>query len=165
MSKWQRKTPLTRACNSCHQMYETGTGRTPRSAFCSEACSNRFHHELYFTRGGEAVLKQDHRTRFLRRWANRMQSIEYLGGMCKDCGYKDNLAAFEFDHREGRNGAKQIACLLKRQWVNIQPELDKCDLVCANCHNIRTSKRRMYATRAEEIPSNEAYAESAGDEG
>lgn len=36
------------------------------------------------------------------------------------------------------------------KWAKIQPELDKCQLVCGSCHNIRTAAR-YHAARATTI--------------
>jgi len=76
-----------------------------------------------------------------RTHMNRYQAIEVLGGVCMDCGYKANLDALEFDHRPGTIKTCTIAKLLMSPWVKIEAELKKCDLVCANCHAIRTQKR------------------------
>ena len=71
------------------------------------------------------------------------QAVEYLGGCCKDCGYKTNLNALQFDHVEGKKpDEKYISLCLTLSWARLKVELDKCELVCANCHCIRTAIRR-----------------------
>ena len=62
---------------------------------------------------------------------------------CKDCDIHDERI-LEFDHVPER-GVKsfkimsRVACSL----TFLKEEIDKCDLVCANCHKIRTWTRRM----------------------
>lgn len=76
------------------------------------------------------------------------QCYEYRGGSrCMDCGYAANLNALEFDHVPER-GPKmfEISAGVTRGWPTLQAELDKCDVVCANCYSIRTANRPRSAT-------------------
>jgi hypothetical protein len=65
-----------------------------------------------------------------------------LAAGCADCGYDENPVALEFDHLPGFvklfNIGEQIGNL---SMESIWAEIAKCDVVCANCHNIRTSER------------------------
>jgi len=71
------------------------------------------------------------------------QSVEYLGGSCQDCGYNTNLNGLEFDHLPGTEKHREVSVLLtSSRWETIKAELDKCELVCGTCHNIRTANRR-----------------------
>ena len=74
-----------------------------------------------------------------RRERNRERAFQYLGNKCKDCG-NDDRRVLEFDHL--RDKISTIAKLLGRKWEVVQEELEKCELVCGNCHNIRTYERR-----------------------
>lgn len=60
-----------------------------------------------------------------------------------DCGQKFPPCAMDFDHRAGETKIADIARLINNTvpWEKIEAEMAKCDLVCANCHRIRTSKR------------------------
>ena len=62
---------------------------------------------------------------------------------CSDCGYKEHHAELEFDHLEARNGdqSRTIAKLMGKTLKRIQEEIEKCDVVCATCHRIRTWNR------------------------
>ena len=59
-----------------------------------------------------------------------------------DCGLavtRENYICFDFDHREP--ALKSFAISAKRKDVSkaiLEAEFDKCDLVCANCHRLRT---------------------------
>ncbi len=64
---------------------------------------------------------------------------------CKDCGYCENVDALEFDHIRGIKLSVVAKLVSTESWL--RAELKKCDVVCANCHNIRTQKRRRYSLR------------------
>jgi hypothetical protein len=71
---------------------------------------------------------------------------------CTDCGQCFNPVAMQFDHVPAR-GVKlfmigQTACGSRRTLAELKAERAKCDLVCANCHAIRTSERHRLARGA-----------------
>lgn len=68
-----------------------------------------------------------------RRKALRRQAIEYKGGKCQICGYNRSEAALDFHHLDPLEKDFSISSRMS-SWKAIQPELDKCVLVCANCH-------------------------------
>jgi 5-methylcytosine-specific restriction endonuclease McrA len=68
---------------------------------------------------------------------NRLKdmAIEYKGGKCKLCGYKRFNGALEFHHlgsSEKDFGVSKDG--LTRSWERVKKEINKCILVCANCH-------------------------------
>ena len=65
----------------------------------------------------------------------KLQAIEYLGSKCSVCGYDKCVGALEFHHTDPTQ--KEFAISRKgytRAWSKVKEELDKCVLVCANCH-------------------------------
>lgn len=58
------------------------------------------------------------------------------GGKCEKCGYNHNIAALDFHHLNPKE--KEFAIDLRKfsnmSLEKLQKELDKCILVCANCH-------------------------------
>lgn len=69
--------------------------------------------------------------------------LQYLSGKyCADCK-NTNIIVFEFDHVRG-DKRDDISKMMKNgSWAKIEDELKKCDVVCANCHRIRTAIRNM----------------------
>jgi len=69
-----------------------------------------------------------------RRRKLKTLAIEYKGGKCQICGYKKFQGALDLHHM---NGVKEFGIADKgytRSWKKVKAELDKCILVCANCH-------------------------------
>jgi hypothetical protein len=70
-----------------------------------------------------------------RRKVLKEQAIVYLGGKCCFCGYSRCNAALDFHHIDEKNkkfGLSKDG--ITRSWEKTKHELDKCVLVCANCH-------------------------------
>jgi NAD-dependent dihydropyrimidine dehydrogenase PreA subunit len=67
----------------------------------------------------------------------KRDAVAYLGGQCADCGLVFPVAVFEFHHRDPRAKELTFTKLRGRAWKTITTELDKCDLLCANCHRKR----------------------------
>jgi hypothetical protein len=70
-----------------------------------------------------------------RRAEIRRRAIEYLGGKCQRCGYAECPEALDFHHRDAARKDFGISSRgYTRSWDRVRAELDKCDLLCANCH-------------------------------
>ena len=70
-----------------------------------------------------------------RRKKIRTMAIQYLGGKCLHCGYAKYKEVLEFHHRNPSE--KKFSIALKghcRSWERVKAEIEKCDLLCANCH-------------------------------
>lgn len=61
--------------------------------------------------------------------------VDYKGGCCSSCGYSKCLAALDFHHLDPRQKDFTISSVKNTQLTeDIYKELDKCVLLCANCH-------------------------------
>lgn len=70
-----------------------------------------------------------------RRKKLKVMAVEYKGGKCELCGYDRCVAAMEFHHRDPSQ--KDFAISANghtKSFEKIKKELDKCALLCANCH-------------------------------
>jgi hypothetical protein len=69
-------------------------------------------------------------------WRRRMKvkAVAYLGGKCIKCGYDKCIRALGFHHRDPEMKLFRIGSGCPKRWELIKAELDKCDLLCANCH-------------------------------
>jgi hypothetical protein len=87
-----------------------------RVKFCSIKCKNKYHVSL-------------------KRRSLKLKAIEYKGGQCERCGYNKCVGALEFHHQDPTLKSFGLGDKgYTRSWVSIKEELDKCILLCANCH-------------------------------
>lgn len=68
------------------------------------------------------------------RYNRKIKSIEYLGGKCKICGYEKCKTALHFHHLDPKEKAFGISSKASWGFEKIKSELDKCILLCSNCH-------------------------------
>lgn len=63
----------------------------------------------------------------------KIKLIIYKGGACINCGYKKNICALDFHHRDTTTKKFNLAHI---PGINkkVLDEVDKCDLLCSNCH-------------------------------
>lgn len=64
----------------------------------------------------------------------KQHGVARLGGKCKVCGYDKCLAALTFHHREPEHKEFSLGQLYEYSLEKFNKELDKCDLLCFNCH-------------------------------
>jgi hypothetical protein len=62
---------------------------------------------------------------------------------CTDCGQAYPWYVMDFDHRDGTVKEFDISKGVRRGLAiaRVLAEVEKCDLVCANCHRARTAQR------------------------
>ena len=71
----------------------------------------------------------------INRWRQRkVKAIEYKGSKCHICGYNACPDVLEFHHLNPEEKDVDWQKLRLRSWTAITSELDKCVLLCANCH-------------------------------
>ena len=119
-----------RLCKKCGKL--TPYGRV----FCSEECKNKAKKPkigLSYSEKSEQYKKS--RRRSVKNWQQKqtMMAKDYLGGCCSLCGYNKCTSALEFHHIDPSNKEYEIAAKNK-SFENMKSELDKCVLLCANCH-------------------------------
>jgi len=68
-----------------------------------------------------------------RRQNLKKMSVEYKGGKCSLCGYNKCISALAFHHLNPNEKDFQISGK-SISWDKIKNELEKCILVCSNCH-------------------------------
>lgn len=62
---------------------------------------------------------------------------------CADCGNYYPYYVMDFDHLEGEEKSFNISAASYRKSLDvILGEIEKCDVVCSNCHRTRTQERR-----------------------
>jgi hypothetical protein len=83
--------------------------------------------------------KQDNRRKGIRIWYKNLKR-----NPCVDCGQTYDPVVMQFDHITGtkvRNISDMVGSGYGKDRILL--EISKCDLVCANCHAIRTKSRKI----------------------
>ena len=68
-----------------------------------------------------------------RREKIKELSLEYKGGKCEKCGYSKSKRALSFHHIDPTQKEFTVSSSNK-SWDRVKNELDKCVLLCMNCH-------------------------------
>lgn len=68
-----------------------------------------------------------------RQRKTKQLAVNYKGGQCIKCGYNKCNAALEFHHTDPTQKDKDYSNY-KTSFDKLKPELDKCVLLCSNCH-------------------------------
>ncbi len=114
-----------------------------RYAYSYGLLKNGYYPEQWYSPKALEKCRQD----------NLARSIEYRRGVkakleayktkhgCADCGYNKHPVALDFDHLPGHVKEFTIGSQMIRNMDRIWAEVAKCEVVCANCHRIRTATR------------------------
>ena len=87
-----------------------------------------------------------------RRDKVKVMAVEYKGGKCEYCGYDKCIDALEFHHLDPSQKDFGIASKgYTRSWVSVKNELDKCIMLCANCHREEHSKNNIKLYTKEDL--------------
>jgi len=102
------------------------------------------------------------------KWAKKIKAVELLGGKCCKCGTKDYLV-LEFHHKDSSEKEGEIGKLIpSRRLSEITDELNKCMVLCKNCHAEEHFKNGRGLTLKKElcdISSRELKCEVCGYDG
>ena len=105
-------------------------------SYCKE-CGKRL------TRSHYRNNKRQYLDRNVRSYMKRRELVRQLKSCpCADCGVQYPYYVMDFDHREGETKEYQLNRIDRMTTRAILNEIKKCDVVCANCHRVRTYKRR-----------------------
>lgn len=92
-------------------------------------------------KNGSSKCKKCFNDYCIQRWINiKIKAIQYMGSKCNDCSnsYPEQpYVIFDFHHLDPDEKEVGWDKLRLRSWKKIVDELDKCVLLCSNCHRIR----------------------------
>jgi hypothetical protein len=126
-------------CNTDKEELEFSIKGSGRSTICKE-CHRRY------TRNHYQNNKQYYRDRsLLYQPVVKREVSEYVTRLksrpCMDCKQIFHPCVMDFDHlRDKYMDVSEMICR-RHSLKNIKLEIEKCDIVCSNCHRIRTYKR------------------------
>jgi len=124
--KEKRIKTKTVRCAICDGEFEVSVNS--QKICCSVECKKQYKINYHKNRNYEydKVVKW--------RIDKKNKAIEYKGGKCIRCGYNKCSTALEFHHLEPNKKDYSISRNINHSFDKIKKELDKCILVCANCH-------------------------------
>ena len=125
-------------CYRCYQQKEHMYVRGDRpTKVCVECYEQHYLSTCKYTTEREALKEQT------KRYQKRKQEIvlEHLqNNPCMDCG-ETHIVVLDFDHRDPNDKHKEVSILLANGSIKqLTEEIEKCDVVCSNCHRKRTAK-------------------------
>ena len=109
-------------CKVCGLEFER-TNR--RKIYCSSHCQNKQK---------DRIRKSNAESVVTWRQRAKKRAVEYKGGKCINCGYCKCIRALKFHHIDSTKKDFTISAVSKA-WDKLKAELDKCLLVCGNCHD------------------------------
>lgn len=124
--------------------YEKEISETKYCKYCETVKKNK---DFY-------VIKKNKLSAYCKKYTNiqtvkrqkslKEKCVEYKGGKCEICGYNKCISALEFHHINPNEKDFQMS-KYKRYVFNekVKEELDKCVLLCANCHREEHSKLKV----------------------
>ena len=127
-------------CSTCKQwkpleeFNRRSTSKDGRQWSCRD-CNSAYHYENLARHMAQIRARKRREIT-----ANQRRLLAYfLEHPCTDCGEADSVV-LEFDHL--RDKAANIGRLMTGTWKRIAAEIEKCEVVCANCHRRRTYARQ-----------------------
>lgn len=145
---WKLREPDARRRSPFRRCFRCGEGksesdfhdsRTGQFSYCAE-CRRAYDRRYYDERGREARLMRSRARRAgAREWLDSLRR----GVPCADCGETFPEPVMHWDHLPGEPKVDTVSSLARERSRDVAlAEMQKCELVCANCHAIRTSRRR-----------------------
>jgi hypothetical protein len=114
-----------------------------RASWC-RACFKASWEKRYYE--NHTHYRNSHNTsRNKIREQNARKVFEYLAKhSCLSCGESDPIV-LEFDHRDRSDKIESISNLVSHSsWERIETEIQKCDVLCANCHRRKSAAEFNY---------------------
>jgi len=127
-----------RECKPVNEFAWRRKKRGQRDSYC-RPCRAAYKQEHYAANRQRYIDKAGRRKRRLAE-QNVLNLFQYFRSHpCADCGERDPLV-LECDHLDVKSFAIAQA-MRDRTWPAIELEIEKCEIVCANCHRRRTARR------------------------
>ena len=120
--------------------------RGPRAGKYYEKCKNcmkirgrSYYHNNHDRQLKLALIRRGRAYREKREYINTFKDVP-----CPDCGRKYPPYVMDFDHQYPKLKTREVSYMFTRNWSldKIKIEAEKCEVVCANCHRIRTYSKR-----------------------
>ena len=142
----------TKLISEFHKDARLKSGRTSRC----KSCACKYKRAYYASSEGKAKIKAynqrnaEKRSAYSKQYSQKYRDAQfknqrklefclYKGGCCSKCGFQaneDTIAAFDFHHVNSSEKEYTPSDMLMMKKERVFKELDKCILLCSNCHRI-----------------------------
>jgi len=133
-----------------HKDVETDFRRTSGNKPQCKACYSKYISDYLKSRPEKTAKNREYakKSKPARRRARKNLVQILKSAPCSDCGQRFHPEVMDFDHiQDGTKGGKHmsISNLTSRALSeqDLLAHIRQCELVCSNCHRIRTVKRRI----------------------
>lgn len=135
---------IMKVCCSCRiakssdKFYSNKTKADGLQPSCIDC--KKIYNQAHYKKDIEAYKKRNKAHNARSRAEFRLWMVELKSKPCTDCKETYHPCQMDFDHVRGEKEFEigQAACLSRER---VEQEIQKCELVCANCHRLRTYKR------------------------
>ncbi len=121
-----------KSCNKC-KVNEARSGQ-----YTCKKCHNEYQ-KVYYKNNPRSISESGKRRKVaIRDLVKKVKDVP-----CMDCGVKYPYYVMDLDHRPGEEKVFNLSTAGSKHMslTTIQKEIDKCDVVCSNCHRGRTFNR------------------------
>ncbi len=132
------------ACQTKKELSEFNKNKSKKDGLASNCreCAARISRKYYSeNQEKHKKLVMERKSKVLED--NKRFIFEHLSlSPCADCGEQDPIV-LDFDHLPGSDKRASVTELLQNHCSlkTLKKEIDKCEVVCSNCHRRRTAKR------------------------
>ena len=128
---------LCSKCNETKSLSEFGKKGNGVQPYCRPC--NKEHCREYYAKNKEKQKIQIYASRKIRidrtkEYVSKLKSTT----PCKDCGIYYPSYVMDFDHQHSKEFLVSKAVAEGASFYKIKKEIEKCEIVCSNCHRIRT---------------------------
>ena len=135
------ETWLVKRCSACrtykplYEFHRDGDAYQPWCKPCRKTYDSAYHLRVRPKR--IAQKKAAHGELVAWHWALKDKP-------CTDCGVTFHPVAMQWDHLPGQKKLTEVGEMLRANFSRktVLTEIAKCELVCANCHAVRTHRRK-----------------------
>ena len=113
---------------------KTNRSQEKRGFPCCCICGDTEQNNFYKSCHGSWCKDCHNKICISKQRQRKKEAVDYKGGACEICGYDKCLGSLDFHHRDPSKKDPGWTTMKSRPLENIKSELDKCMLVCRNCH-------------------------------
>lgn len=130
-------------CNICKLLSDFNKDKRGKDGYqhWCRLCQNRKRQEAwanyYANNKNKLIERQKEKQRLRREIVAKLKEKP-----CADCKQTFPSYVMDFDHQYDKKFL--VSCSGNRNWHKVLAEIEKCDVICANCHRTRTHDRGQY---------------------